>query len=75
MLWGDMICVGHLGDSRICLVYITSDSLKTLQKQANGTNIAQGTLASRDIPDDVVQGNFVTQDHKPDSPDERVRVE
>jgi len=46
-----------------------------LQKQANGTNIAQGTLASRDIPDDVVQGNFVTQDHKPDSPDERVRVE
>jgi len=30
LLWQDFICVGHLGDSRVCLVYSTNENLDSL---------------------------------------------
>lgn len=69
MLWNDLICVGHLGDSRVCLIYLTNESLRGM------TRSPQGGVVTRDVSEEMVQGNFVTQDHKPDQPDERLRIE
>lgn len=33
LMWNDLICVGHLGDSRACLIFSTNENLE----QANGT--------------------------------------
>jgi len=78
MLWNDLVCVGHLGDSRICLMYITDDQLRKLQR-TKGVEVGDGkkgtAVPTREVSEEMVQGNFVTQDHKPDQPDERQRIE
>mmetsp|Transcript_22236 Transcript_22236/g.56107 ORF Transcript_22236/g.56107 Transcript_22236/m.56107 type:complete len:390 (+) Transcript_22236:461-1630(+) len=115
LLWEDYICVGHLGDSRICLIYITDENLKKIQgepaladansnsentsgtenvekKSAKGEDVkktggyvvderyaAPGSIRTDSLPankvEDFVEGNFVTQDHKPDQPEEKARIE
>lgn len=118
-LWQDLICVGHLGDSRICLIYITESNLSLFKATDNTTAleaagygdeneepvreeadlsvgkknmaytyqpktldkdwIAPGAIRVDEIPLDkvetVVEGNFVTNDHKPDHSEERSRIE
>jgi len=147
-LWQDLICVGHLGDSRICLIYITEQNLKSFEgvtafkdavhgstgaravvtsasaagalanknedvaSKENDENakpaediesnkkelkensigvdsyvpktldadwIAPGAVRTDSIPvakvDEIIEGNFVTNDHKPDQGEERQRIE
>lgn len=75
MLWNDLVCVGHLGDSRICLMYITDDQLRKLQRSKGISDDKKTPIPTREVGEEMVQGNFVTQDHKPDQPDERQRIE
>ncbi|CAD7926611.1 unnamed protein product [Amoebophrya sp. A120] len=119
LLWQDHICVGHLGDSRICLIYVTDENLKQIKgvpavpssdtdAQSENSNpvqqsgdektgvaktgskegvgyvvdarfAASGSIRTDSIPaskvDELVEGNFVTQDHKPDQAEERARIE
>eukprot|EP00391_Amoebophrya_sp_Ameob2_P007967 CAMPEP_0178985500 /NCGR_PEP_ID=MMETSP0795-20121207/2187_1 /TAXON_ID=88552 /ORGANISM="Amoebophrya sp., Strain Ameob2" /LENGTH=373 /DNA_ID=CAMNT_0020676465 /DNA_START=234 /DNA_END=1355 /DNA_ORIENTATION=+ len=114
LLWEDYICVGHLGDSRICLIYVTDENLAKIDgtlavagdKNGNDENVgdqkknasavvenkkntknyvveakwaAPGSFRTDSIPvhkvEEFVEGNFVTQDHKPDTAEEKARIE
>lgn len=83
LLWEDMICVGHLGDSRICLMYVADESLDQLEtarakkdKKGGGEKTASSEkIVTRSIQEDMVLGSFVTKDHKPSSGEERRRIE
>ncbi|CAD7949229.1 unnamed protein product [Amoebophrya sp. A25] len=103
LLYHDFICVGHLGDSRICLIYLTDENLSSFQgtpavstptdeekknEKKDGSSVryvvdpefaAPNSIRSDSIPankvDDLVEGNFVTHDHKPDHAEERGRIE
>eukprot|EP00392_Amoebophrya_sp_AT5.2_P015842 g16063.t1 len=114
LLWEDYICVGHLGDSRICLIYVTDENLAKIdgtlakdgtsggkclrggdqkknasavvENKKNTKNYvveakwaAPGSFRTDSIPvhkvEEFVEGNFVTQDHKPDTAEEKARIE
>lgn len=47
LFWKDLICVGHLGDSRICLIYICNENLQRLR-----SGLSKGEQENRENEDD-----------------------
>ena len=81
LVWEDLLCVGHLGDSRVCLIYVREGGVNKLRRglttppkataSMDGAPVDPGVHPGRDRVDPRVDGvdGSVRATENPPSPD------